>query len=412
MKQQVCVLGLGYVGLPMAAILANRGFQVIGVDVNPAVIETVRQGGVHIVEPELDVAVRAATHSGQLRAVAEPEPADVFVITVPTPFTEGYAPDLSYIESAVRAIAPVVQIGNLVVLESTSPVGTTEQLVRWLSEDRPDLAIPQRGGAGHDVHVAYCPERVLPGHAIHELIHNDRVIGGITPCCAAAATGWYRQIIQGQCYRTDSRTAEMVKLAENAYRDVNIAFANELALLCDHSGVDVWDLISLANHHPRVDILKPGPGVGGHCVAVDPWFLWSTAPELARLIHAARTVNDEQPQRVVAKVRAAVARVSNPVIACFGLTYKADIDDLRHSPALQVVEAIAAATSGPLLVVEPHVARLPDALQRFPQIRLVDVSTALREANIIVGLVDHQAFTTIPLLALQEKAVVDTKGMW
>ena len=334
--ERIAVIGLGYVGLPTAAVLASRGSRVIGVDKNEEAVRLINQGRVPIVEPELDTLVRGAVGSGKLSAVSKTEPADAFIIAVPTPFTEDYKPDLSYLEAAASELAPVLEPGNLVVLESTSPVGTTERLARWLARDRPDLTFPDEHPEKPDIHIAHSPERVLPGRILLELVENDRVIGGITPECAERARRLYALFIGGQCYLTDARTAELVKLAENAYRDTNIAFANELARVCEHLDMDVWRVLELANRHPRVDVLRPGPGVGGHCIAVDPWFIVDSAPEETPLIRAARTVNDERPGRVVAQVLRAAQEAHCSLIACLGLAYKADIDDLRESPAVEI----------------------------------------------------------------------------
>jgi UDP-N-acetyl-D-mannosaminuronic acid dehydrogenase len=410
--KKVCILGLGYIGLPTAAVFASRGLQVIGVDVNPRIVETVNAGNVHIEEPDLDIVVRSAVLSGNLRAALAPEPADAFIVAVPTPFKDGHKPDLSYIKSAADSLAPVLRKGNLVILESTSPVGATEQLGAWLAELRPDLRFPQPGQNDADIHLAHCPERVLPGQVLTELVENDRVIGGTTPKSIALATALYKTFVKGKCVPTDVRTAELAKLTENAFRDVNIAFANELSLICDRLGIDVWELISLANRHPRVNILQPGPGVGGHCIAVDPWFIVDSAPEQARLIHAARMVNDSKPAFVVEKVRAAANRAKKPVVACLGLAFKPNIDDLRESPAVEVVRRIAGLADMQVLAVEPHVQELPEELQGLPNVHLVSVEDAIAQASVIVLLVDHEAFRLIDRSILTGKSIVDTRGFW
>ena len=368
----ISVIGLGYIGLPTAAMFASRKIHVVGVDVNAEAVATINRGQIHIVEPDLDIAVQAAVQQGYLRATTEVEPAEAFLIAVPTPFLNGsHEPDLSYIEAASRAIAPVLTPGNLVVLESTSPVGATEQMAAWLAEERPDLTFPQTHGEQSDVRIAHCPERVLPGKVMQELIHNDRVIGGLSPRCSEMAVSLYRQFVQGECFVTHARTAEMAKLTENSFRDVNIAFANELSMICDDLDIDVWELIGLANRHPRVNILQPGPGVGGHCIAVDPWFIVSRSPETARIIRTAREVNDAKPDWVRAKVDRAVAdhlaahpglKATDVTIACYGLTFKPDIDDLRESPALEIVAELAASHPGIVLAVEPNIDSLPMAL--------------------------------------------------
>ena len=281
----ISIIGLGYIGLPTAAVFASRKIKVIGVDVNQKTVDTINRGQIHIVEPDLDMVVHAAVTEGYLRATTQPEPADVFLVAVPTPFKGDHEPDLAYIEAASKSIAPVLKRGDLVILESTSPMGATEQMAAWMAESRPDLTFPQGHGEDSDIRVAHCPERVLPGHVLRELVQNDRVIGGMTPRCSAAAAALYKIFVRGECVITDARTAEMCKLTENSFRDVNIAFANELSIICDKLGINVWELIKMANRHPRVNILQPGPGVGGHCIAVDPWFIVSAAPEEARTPH-------------------------------------------------------------------------------------------------------------------------------
>ncbi|MDZ4730698.1 MAG: UDP-N-acetyl-D-mannosamine dehydrogenase [Xanthomonadales bacterium] len=410
--KKVCILGLGYIGLPTAAVFASRGLQVIGVDVNPQIVETINAGNVHIEEPDLDIIVRSVVLSGNLRAATSPEPADAFIVAVPTPFMEGHKPDMSYIKSAADSLAPVLRKGNLVILESTSPVGATEQLGTWLAERRPDLRFPQPGQSDADIHLAHCPERVLPGQVLTELVENDRVIGGTTPQSVKLATALYKTFVKGECVATDVRTAELAKLTENAFRDVNIAFANELSLICDRLNIDVWELISLANRHPRVNILQPGPGVGGHCIAVDPWFIVDSAPEQARLIHTARMVNDSKPGFVVDKIRAAAKGANNPVVACLGLAFKPNIDDLRESPAVEVVRHIAGTTNLQVLAVEPHVQELPEALKGLRNVRLVSVEDAIAQATVIALLVDHDAFRQIDRSQLADKSIVDTRGFW
>ena len=408
----ISVVGLGYIGLPTAAVLASRGVQVIGVDVSERVVSTLNAGNVHIVEPELDVLVRGIVNAGSFRAVMRPEPADAFLIAVPTPFLDGHKPDISYVEASVRSIAPVLQRGNLVILESTSPVGTTEKISHWLAESRPDLTFPHQAGDAADIRIAHCPERVLPGHVLRELIANDRIIGGLSPLCTEKATELYRIFVEGKCLATDARTAEMSKLTENAFRDVNIAFANELSLICDRLSIDVWELIALANHHPRVNILQPGPGVGGHCIAVDPWFIVDSAPEEARLIRTAREVNDSKPHFVLGKIRAAAERFKSPVIACLGLAFKADIDDLRESPALEIVKDLAATFRGELLVVEPYIDTLPSGLAGLDNVKLVAVEKALETADIVVLLVNHKPFAQVDRSLLAGKIIIDTRGQF
>ena len=389
---RVSVIGLGYIGLPTAAMVASKEINVIGVDINPDVIHSVNAGKVHIVEPDLDVLVQHVVHMGHLQALNRPAPADVFLITVPTPFKENKVPDLSFVTYAAESIAPVLEKGNLVILESTSPVGTTEQLSRLLATLRPDLIFPHADAKTADISIAYCPERVMPGQILRELVENDRIIGVMTQHCAEKAKTFYQTFVVGACLLTDMRTAEMAKLTENAFRDVNIAFANELATICDKLKINVWELIQLANRHPRVNILQPGPGVGGHCIAVDPWFIVSAAPAESRLIRAAREVNDAKPAYVLNKIIAAAASLQNPVIACFGITYKPNTDDLRESPAIHIMQQLAITSAYRLLIVEPHIQSLPDALFNENRCQLVSAEYALSMADIIVMMVDHQVF--------------------
>jgi UDP-N-acetyl-D-mannosaminuronic acid dehydrogenase len=414
----VSTVGLGYIGLPTAAVFASRKVHVIGVDVNENVVNTINSGQIHIVEPELEGVVSTAVSRGYLRATTAPEPADAFLIAVPTPFRRlkngDLEPDLSFVESATRAIAPVLKKGDLVVLESTSPVGATELMAGWLAEARDDLSFPQQAGEGADINIAHCPERVLLGHVMRELVENDRIIGGMTTRCAERAVALYRTFVEGECIITTARTAEMAKLTENSFRDVNIAFANELSMICDRLDIDVWGLIRLANRHPRVNILQPGPGVGGHCIAVDPWFIVSQTPDLARLIRTAREVNDDKPVWVIEQVQRAVGETlqagpdktaKDITVVCYGLSFKPDIDDLRESPALGIVERLAGIHPGPLKVVEPHIRQLPGRLK--VGVELVDYGSAQGDVHVL--LVDHRAF------AGQDKPeglLVDTRGFW
>ena len=397
MQRTVCVLGLGYIGLPTASFLATKGYQVLGVDVAPGIVDTINRAEIHIREPDLDILVKSAVQSGRLKAALEPAPADVFIIAVPTPLREDKEADLSAVRAAVVAIAPHVRPGNLVILESTSPVGTTARLVAD--------GLRAAGVDPGDVHVAHCPERVLPGRILVELIQNDRIVGGVDEAATAAAAAFYREFVNGEVLETTAATAELAKLAENTYRDVNIALANELSMICDRVDVDVFELIALANRHPRVDILRPGPGVGGHCIAVDPWFIVAQAREEARLIRTAREVNDAKPDWVVAKVRQKAARFRRPAIACLGLAFKADVDDLRESPALDIVRRLRAADLGELLVCEPHV-------RDFNEFPLVSLEQAVEPADIVLLLVDHRAFRRLKPAKLQEKVLIDTRGMW
>jgi UDP-N-acetyl-D-mannosaminuronic acid dehydrogenase len=411
---RIAVVGLGYIGLPTAAVFAENGVEVVGVDVSERVVEAVNAGRPHFGEPNLDALVRRVVQAGSLRASTAMEPAEAFVIAVPTPLVghgEGAAPDISYVEAAARAVAPVLAAGNLVILESTSPIGTTERMAAIMAELRPDLTFPQQKGEMADVQVAHCPERVLPGRILEEVVNNARVIGGMSRKCAQRALSLYRIVVKGECRVTSARTAELAKLTENAFRDVNIAFANELSFICDRHRINVWELIGLANLHPRVNILTPGPGVGGHCIAVDPWFIVATNPEESRLIRAARIINDSKPDFVVRKVRERAAALKEPVIACLGLSYKKDVDDLRESPAVEIVGKLARAGVGELLVVEPHIARLPEELASLG-LGLHDFDEALDRANLVVLLVDHMAFLQVDRDVLKDKFVIDTRGAW
>lgn len=415
----VSMIGLGYIGLPTAAMLASRKIKVIGVDINQHAVDTINKGQIHIVEPELDMIVSAVVSQGYLRATTKPEPADAYLIAVPTPFKGGHEPDVSFVEAAAKSIAPVLKKGDLVILESTSPVGTTEQMAEWLTEARPDLSFPQQKGEDADVNVAYCPERVLPGKVVHELVNNDRVIGGMSRRCSQRAIALYKTFVDAECIETNARTAEMCKLTENSFRDVNIAFANELSIICDKLGISVWELIRLANRHPRVNILQPGPGVGGHCIAVDPWFIVSTAPDQARLIRAAREVNDSKPEWVVERLKLAVAeflqahptRTARDVtIACFGLAFKPDIDDLRESPAALIARRVAREHPGTVLAVEPNISELPQKWET--RLELTDTDNALRQADVLLLLVDHRSFKDLDPTVIAGHCIVDCRGIW
>jgi UDP-N-acetyl-D-mannosaminuronic acid dehydrogenase len=409
----VGIIGLGYIGLPTAVVLARAGVRVTGVDINSRAVDSVNRGEVHIVEPGLDVLLREAVFSGQFTATANPAPADAFLIAVPTPFKgDNYEPDMSYVESAVASLAPVLVPGNLVILESTSPVGSTDAISEQLASLRPELRFPHQFGDIADVQVAYCPERVLPGKIVHELVQNDRVVGGVSARCADHAAELYRIFVKGQVLKTNARTAEMCKLTENSFRDVNIAFANELSMICEELNIDVWELVGLANHHPRVNILQPGPGVGGHCIAVDPWFIVHSAPKVARLIRAAREVNNSKPEHVVASVKEAAKGKKSPVVACLGLAFKADIDDLRESPAVEIVKELAQDGFARVLAVEPHVRELPPELKSHKKIILTDERTAIEQSDVVVLLVNHKQFLSIDPELLANKIVIDTRGMF
>lgn len=380
MTKDICIIGLGYIGLPTAALLANRGFKVFGVDVTEDVVNTVNNGDIHIVEPELDAYVAKAVKEKNLVAGIEPKPADVFIIAVPTPFHDGHVPNIDYVEAATRAIAPVVKSGNMVVLESTSPVGTTERVADVLKEEGVDTS---------SLFIAHCPERVLPGHIMRELTENDRIVGGITAEAGEKVADFYRSFVTGDVLVTDARTAEMAKLTENSFRDVNIAFANELSILCDKFKIDVWELIRLANRHPRVNILQPGTGVGGHCIAVDPWFIVHEGGKDARLIRAAREINDYKTAWVVERILDTVKAFREehgraPSVACMGLAFKPNIDDLRESPALSVFQSLVLEDVD-ALAVEPN-------LKRHKSIVLNDYHDVADTADIVVYLVSHNEF--------------------
>ena len=411
---RIAVVGLGYIGLPTAAVFAENGVEVVGIDVNARVVETINAGRPHFGEPNLDALVRRVVEAGKLRASLEIEPAEAFIIAVPTPLRGHGAkatPDISYVEQAANTVAPVLRPGNLVILESTSPVGTTERMAAIMAELRPDLTFPHQRGEMADIQVAHCPERVLPGRILEEVVNNARVIGGMTRKCAQRALGLYRMVVRGECRVTSARTAELAKLTENAYRDVNIAFANELSFICDKLKVNVWDLIAMANLHPRVNILHPGPGVGGHCIAVDPWFIVATNPDEAKLIRTARMINDSKPDFVVAKVRERAEALKHPVVACLGLAYKKDVDDLRESPSVEIVRELAEANVGELLVVEPYINRLPPELSDLG-LELHDFDEALERANLVLLLVDHMSFLQVDRDVLKDKFVIDTRGVW
>jgi len=394
--KNICVIGLGYIGLPTASLLGTKGFNVHGVDVSKHVVDTINAGKIHIVEPDLDIMVKSAVNVGNLKAGLEPVEADVFIIAVPTPFKGDYQPDLSFVESATQMISPYVKPGNLVILESTSPVGTTDEVVAKILKEN-----------GHDtdkeVYVAHCPERVLPGRILIELVENDRIVGGVNPLATQKAVEFYQSFVRGEVLSTDSRTAEMAKLTENSSRDVSIAFANELSIICDEEGINVWELISLANRHPRVNILNPGPGVGGHCIAVDPWFIVARSPEHAKLIKTARLVNDAKPDWVINKVKSRAEKFKHPVIGCLGLAFKADVDDLRESPSVDIVRKLIKENVGEILVSEPN-------LESHDEFDLISCEEVIRRSDIILLLVDHKEYKGIKTLELNEKVLIDTRG--
>ena len=407
----ICVLGLGYIGLPTAALLASRGNRVYGVDVRPEIVETVSAGRVHISEVDLDGVVQKVVNAGMLTAHQAPSPADAFIITAPTPLTEDRRPQLECVYAAANSIAPVLKRGDLVIVESTCPVGTTRNVAQLLAAARPDLAIAGGGAAISDISVAYCPERVLPGRILIELIDNDRCVGGLTPVCTERAAQLYESFVHGTVLRTDAATAELVKLTENAFRDVNIAFANELSMVAEHHGVDVWKVIELANRHPRVNILNPGPGVGGHCIAVDPWFIVDSAPQQAKLIRAAREVNDSKADYVFQRLAQTMEASPEPNVTCFGLAFKPNVDDLRESPALAIVERLGRAFPGRVAAVEPFIQTQPASL-KAAGVPLITLDEGLDRLGAFVLLVDHTAFLRVPRERLRGRKIIDTRGVW
>jgi UDP-N-acetyl-D-mannosaminuronic acid dehydrogenase len=414
---KVSVIGLGYIGLPTSALMASHGIEVVGVDINQNIVDIVNKGKIHIVEPGLDILVRTSVKAGHLRATISLEKSDAFMIAVPTPFKGDHEPDLSYVELAVKTIAPLLEKGNVVILESTAPVGSTEKMLEWMQAIRPDLCFPRfdEVEADLDISVAHCPERVLPGNVVQELVENDRIIGGITRQCAERAREIYNVFVEGDCLVTDCRTAELSKLVENAFRDVNIAFANELSLISDKLEINVWELIRLANRHPRVNILQPGPGVGGHCIAVDPWFIINSAPNEAKLIHTARLVNDSKPQFVLEQINLAEIALGKERaeinVACLGLAFKPDIDDFRESPALYIALQVSKMGFSKQYLVEPNINQIPNDFNHN-SIELVDLDKALIGADIIVLLVHHKQFKEINPDLLLGKQVIDTRGLW
>lgn len=408
---KVCVVGLGYIGLPTAAFIADSGISVLGVDINESHVEKINKGEMPFFEPGFEALLKSVVADGHLKADTEVAEADAFIVAVPTPFNDDYSVKMSYIEAAAKNIAPVLRPGALVVLESTSPPGTTEKMAEILLAERPDLSTDPE--SANRLLVAHCPERVLPGKIMEEMAANDRVIGGLNPLSTAKAEQLYSSFCNGEMLLTNATTAEMAKLTENSFRDVNIAFANELSIISDKLGIDVWELIELANHHPRVNILSPGPGVGGHCIAVDPWFIVSSAQEESKLIRTAREVNDGKPAYVIAKITEAVEAEGADSIAALGIAFKPDIDDLRESPALSIVQQMAEKwPEKNILVAEPNVDALPENLTAYQNVQLVDASHAISSSPVVAVLVDHTPFKSIEKSALEGKNVVDTRGMW
>lgn len=409
--ETVVVIGLGYIGLPTAAILATNGINVIGVDVNQNTVDAVNRGEVPFVEPDLGVHVAGAVIQGHLKATTDTPSAQAYIVAVPTPFREDRSADLSYIEAAARGIAPQLQGGELVILESTSPPRATRHMADYILALRPDLSLDGANGAPV-IHVAHCPERVLPGRVMIELVTNDRIVGGITSEAARLAKELYAVFCQGEILVTDDVTAEMAKLVENSYRDVNIAFANELSVISDKLGIDVWELIRLANHHPRVNILQPGPGVGGHCIAVDPWFIVAAAPDEARLIRTAREVNDSKPEWVFEKVISALQDFPETTqLSVLGLAFKANIDDLRESPAIEIIAHLAETLPGRKInVAEPHISELPKQLANRSNVVLMSVDDSIERSDVVVVLVDHDEVKEVSPVQLAGKVLIDTRG--
>lgn len=414
---RVCVVGLGYIGLPTAALLAHNEIDVFGCDIDQTIVNTINSGKVHIAEKGLKNLVAKAVSNNRLSASITPTIADAYIIAVPTPLKTVAAafpePEITYVETAFRSIAPLLKKGDLIILESTSPVGTTSKMASLLGELRPDLKFPKKADKKPDVNLIYCPERMIPGNALSELVSNSRIIGGMTALCCEAAEKLYRLFVSGELYRTSSETAEMVKLTENASRDVEIAFANELSIVCDYLNLDVWEVIELSNMHPRVNILQPGPGVGGHCIAIDPWFIVSSAPEQTTLLQTARKINDQKPLWVVEKIKCAITEFlsTNPTknikdvkIAFYGATFKPDVDDLRESPAIAVIDEVKGFHAENLMIVEPNVEHA-----EISEIRIVDMEFAYANADISVLLVNHKEFTA---RERPSSLIVDTKGIW
>jgi UDP-N-acetyl-D-mannosaminuronic acid dehydrogenase len=410
--QKVAVVGLGYIGLPTAALIASRGMQVVGIDTNENVVKTVGCGSIHIAEPDLDGLVQKVVSNGSLVVTTKPEQADVFMIAVPTPIDGAKRPDLVSVMAAIDSIAPFLVSGNLVILESTSPVGTTESIARKIMEMRPDLSVGSidKNGAA-SISVAYCPERVLPSRILTELVNNDRCIGGVTTSCARRAQRFYKTFVRGACVATTARSAELVKLTENAFRDTNIAFANELSLICDRHGINVWEVIDLANRHPRVNVLRPGPGVGGHCIAVDPWFIIDSAPDLARIMRTSREVNDHKTALTIERAVALIEDHPYANVACCGLAFKANVDDLRESPALEIAVQLAKKYGSRIKVVEPNLRELPTELSQHGA-EFMGVDDAVRSCEIAILLVDHDEFKMVPLAERRHLDAIDTRGIW
>jgi len=409
--ETLSIIGLGYIGLPTAVLFANAGLKVSGYDINEAIINKVNTGESHFNEPDLDVLLKNACDKGLFKAYTSIKPSDAYLIAVPTPILHNKEPDLSYVIQAIEDISALLKPNDLVIIESTIPVGTCEKMAHLIHTLRPDLRPSGVFDDGVNIHIAHCPERVLPGRIVYELTHNDRIIGGITRKCTQKAINLYQFVIKGTCHSTYANIAETVKLTENAFRDVNIAFANELSMMCDNNNVNVRDVINFANKHPRVNILSPGPGVGGHCIAVDPWFLIASNPDKAHLMRTARAVNDAKPHHIVDKIVKTAERIKNPVIHCLGLTYKANVDDTRESPSIEIVQHLIDKKIGQLLVSDPMLNQLPDNLQS-DQVTFIDFEAGIKKADIIVLLTDHSVFKNVDRMQIMQKIVIDTRGLW
>lgn len=416
-KLKVTVIGLGYIGLPTAAIISKRKIMTYGFDINKSIVNTINKGNIHITEPKLDKIVSKSVSSGYLKASTKIKKSNIFIITVPTPLKEENLPDISYIMNAASSIASHLHKGNLIILESTSPIGTTRLLSEKLKALRPDLIFPHEDSDVQDINICYCPERVIPGNTINELISNDRVIGGITKECSDKAADFYKKFVKGDCYETSAETAELSKLAENSFRDLNIAFANEISMICSEKNINVWELITIANKHPRVNILQPGPGVGGHCIAVDPWFIVSSSKN-AKLIKKAREINIQKTRFIFNEIKSSVTEIkkelsiktANINIALFGLAFKADIDDLRESPAIDIVNQVIKKLDSNILIVEPNISKLPDIFR--DSAKLCSVKYATENCHLAVCLVDHKEFKSLRKNDFKNKMIIDSKGIW
>ena len=412
---KITILGLGYIGLPTAALIASKNIKVCGYDVNKEIVSSINKGKAHIREKNLDILLKKAVKKGYLKADTVLYESDIFLIAVPTPIKKNKEPDISFVKSAVKNICKVLKKNNTVILESTIPVGATQEIAKIISSERKDLRVPLSVGEKGDINISYCPERVLPGNILKELEMNDRVIGGINKKSTKISLAFYKSFVKGKCLETDNRTAELCKLVENSYRDANIAFANELSLISENLEIDVWNLIKLANHHPRVNILNPGPGVGGHCIAIDPWFIINSAPRQARLIKLSREINDQMPFKVVSKVKRSL-KVNNlvaedSIITCLGLSFKANIDDLRESPAVKVVNKLKSLNFKKIYLVEPNIKKLPSYLDEN-KFELVNFKSAVSKSNIVLLLVDHSEFKKNALKKQEGKIIIDTRGIW